>query len=206
MSFTQRPLPTSVCRAQLTAQDLSGERRCSRRDLGDGGQPPSSTPCAPHQNGLATLWKLRSPWRDCTKAFRFDPLVFVERLVAIAPHPREHQLIDHGVFAPASSLRHFIVLRPSAVDPEHERRWLNQSDHDWQWFALSVHGEWSPIGPVQCLGHRHDVGRILPRRSAAELLWNFIHRHWVRCPFCLAFVWFTDNASGTVLLLPTMVP
>ncbi|MCP5021539.1 MAG: hypothetical protein GY930_07155, partial [bacterium] len=29
------------------------------------------------------LWKLRSPWRDGTKAFRFDPLVFIERLVAI---------------------------------------------------------------------------------------------------------------------------
>ncbi|MCP4966745.1 MAG: hypothetical protein GY926_16150, partial [bacterium] len=28
------------------------------------------------------LWKLRSPWRDGTKAFRFDPLVFIERLVA----------------------------------------------------------------------------------------------------------------------------
>ncbi|MCP5020373.1 MAG: hypothetical protein GY930_01230 [bacterium] len=36
------------------------------------------------------LWKLRSPWRNGTKAFRFDPLVFIERLVAILPHPREH--------------------------------------------------------------------------------------------------------------------
>jgi hypothetical protein len=65
------------------------------------------------------LWKLRSPWRDGTKAFLFDPLVFIERLVAILPHPREHQLTYHGVFAPASSLRHLVVPRPAATDPEH---------------------------------------------------------------------------------------
>ncbi|MCP5023063.1 MAG: hypothetical protein GY930_14990 [bacterium] len=63
------------------------------------------------------LWKLRSPWRNGTEAFRFDPLVFIERLVAITPHPREHQLTYHGVFAPASSLRHLIVPRPSARAP-----------------------------------------------------------------------------------------
>ncbi|MCP5020663.1 MAG: hypothetical protein GY930_02705, partial [bacterium] len=63
---------------------------------------------------------IRSPWRDGTKAIRFDPLVFIERLVAITPHPREHQLTYHGVLAPAFSLRHLIVPRPSAPDPEDE--------------------------------------------------------------------------------------
>ncbi|MCP5022900.1 MAG: hypothetical protein GY930_14140, partial [bacterium] len=66
------------------------------------------------------LWKLRSPWRDGTEAFRFDPLVFIERLVAIPPHPREHQLTNHGVFDLAFSLRHLFVPRPSATDPEDE--------------------------------------------------------------------------------------
>ncbi|MFT5199499.1 MAG: hypothetical protein ACI87O_002169 [Planctomycetota bacterium] len=51
--------------------------------------------------------------------FSFDPLVFIERLVAILPHPREHQLTYHDVFAPASSLRHLVVPRPAATDPEH---------------------------------------------------------------------------------------
>ena len=55
------------------------------------------------------LWKLRSPWRDGTSAFVFKPLAFIERLVAILPHPREHQLTYHGVFAPASPLRHLVV-------------------------------------------------------------------------------------------------
>ncbi len=39
-------------------------------------------------------------------------------LVAIIPHPREHQLTYHGVFAPAASLRHLLVPRPSAADPD----------------------------------------------------------------------------------------
>ncbi|MFT5057564.1 MAG: hypothetical protein ACI89E_000329 [Planctomycetota bacterium] len=64
------------------------------------------------------LWKRRSRWRDGTQAFRFGPIVFIERLVAIIPHPREHQLSYHGVFAPSSSLRHLVVPRPSATDPE----------------------------------------------------------------------------------------
>ena len=34
-----------------------------------------------------------------------DSLVFIERLVALIPHPREHQLTYHGVLAPASPLR-----------------------------------------------------------------------------------------------------
>ncbi|MBL4770401.1 MAG: hypothetical protein JKY61_04535 [Planctomycetes bacterium] len=58
------------------------------------------------------------PWRDGTNAFLFDPIVFIKRLVAILPHPREHQFTYHGVFAPAASLRHLVVPQPSAVDPE----------------------------------------------------------------------------------------
>ena len=65
------------------------------------------------------LWKLRKPWRDGTRAFVFEPFdqeeTRLERLVAIMPHPREHQLTYHGTLAPASPLRDEIVLRrPSA--------------------------------------------------------------------------------------------
>ncbi|MCA9536553.1 MAG: hypothetical protein KC593_22880, partial [Myxococcales bacterium] len=70
------------------------------------------------EGGFEELPPSVRPWRDGTKAFRFDPLVFIERLVAITPHPREHQLTYHGVFAPAASLRHLVVPRPSAIDPE----------------------------------------------------------------------------------------
>ena len=45
------------------------------------------------------IWSLRKPWRDGTRAFVFDPLVFIERLVALIPHPREHQLTYHALLA-----------------------------------------------------------------------------------------------------------
>lgn len=60
------------------------------------------------------IWNLRKPWRDGTRAFVFDPLVLIERLVALIPHPREHQLKYHGCLAAASPVRdHVVPLPPS---------------------------------------------------------------------------------------------
>ena len=58
------------------------------------------------------VYALRSPWRDGTTHFVFDPLTFIERLAALVPRPREHQLTYHGVLAPASSWRDWIVPTP----------------------------------------------------------------------------------------------
>jgi hypothetical protein len=60
------------------------------------------------------IWNLRKPWRDGTRAFVFDPLVFLERLIALIPPPRSHQITYHGCFAPASPVRdHVVPLPPS---------------------------------------------------------------------------------------------
>ena len=64
-------------------------------------------------------WSLRRPWRDGTRAFVFDPLhqeeTRLERLVALVPHPREHQwtyFAERGwSLAPASPLRDAVVPR-----------------------------------------------------------------------------------------------
>ncbi len=55
--------------------------------------------------------KLRAPFRDGTTHFVFEPLVFIERLAALVPPPRMHQLTYHGVLAPGSSWRSEIVPR-----------------------------------------------------------------------------------------------
>ena len=55
------------------------------------------------------LPELRHAWRDGTTHIVFEPLIFLERLAALVPHPREHQLTYHGVFAPASSWRDLVV-------------------------------------------------------------------------------------------------
>jgi hypothetical protein len=58
--------------------------------------------------------ELRAPFRDGTTHFAFEPLVFIERLAALVPPPRLHQLTYHGVLAPASSWRSDIVPAPPA--------------------------------------------------------------------------------------------
>ena len=62
-------------------------------------------------------WSLRRPWRDGTRAFVFDPLTFLERLVALVPHPREHQWTYFGGLAPASPLRNAVVPRRTVPSP-----------------------------------------------------------------------------------------
>ncbi|MCC7013024.1 MAG: transposase [Planctomycetes bacterium] len=51
------------------------------------------------------VYGLKRHWRDGTSAVSFDPLTFIERLAALVPHPRAHQLTYHGVLSPASAWR-----------------------------------------------------------------------------------------------------
>ncbi len=46
------------------------------------------------------LLHLRRPWRDGTRAIRFEPGELLERLVAMIPRPRTNLLIYHGALAP----------------------------------------------------------------------------------------------------------
>jgi len=84
------PLCRHVCRPALSSERLSLDERGR------------------------VLLELRHPWRDGTTHLVFEPLVFLERLAALVPHPREHLLTYHGVLAPASSWRDLVV--PPADD------------------------------------------------------------------------------------------
>ena len=52
---------------------------------------------------------LKTPWSDGTKAVQFTPLEFVEKLAALVPPPRVHQIRYQGVFAPNHSWREAVV-------------------------------------------------------------------------------------------------
>ena len=58
------------------------------------------------------LLRLRRPWSDGTTHIVLQPLAFLERLAALIPRPRAHQLTYHGALAPASTLRSRILPRP----------------------------------------------------------------------------------------------
>ena len=116
-------------------------------------------------------WSLRRPWRDGTRAFVFDPLTFLERLVALVPHPREHQWTYLGVLAPASPLRDSVVPRsPEQRPPTDEgdpcarakrRSWAELLERT---FAVDV------LRCPKCGGRRHRIATITDPLVARKIL------------------------------------
>jgi hypothetical protein len=51
------------------------------------------------------LLRLRRPWSDGTRAIRFEPSEFLEKVASMIPKPRVNLLIYHGVFAPHARRR-----------------------------------------------------------------------------------------------------
>ncbi len=74
-------------------------------------RPPISTQRLSLNASGRVVHELRVPYRDGTTHFVFEPLAFIERLAALVPPPRMHQLTYHGVLAPAASWRSDIVPR-----------------------------------------------------------------------------------------------
>jgi hypothetical protein len=60
------------------------------------------------ENGEVS-YLLKTPWSDGTMAVQFTPLEFVEKLAALVPPPRVHQIRYQGVFAPNHSWREAVV-------------------------------------------------------------------------------------------------
>jgi len=63
-------------------------------------------------NGQVVYRLRRRCWRDGADsrgAVVFDPLTFLERLAALVPRPRTHQITYHGVLAPAAAWRDLVV-------------------------------------------------------------------------------------------------
>ncbi len=58
-------------------------------------------------------YDLRHAWSDGTTRVVFEALSFLEKLAALIPPPRAHQVTYHGVLAPAAAWRSAIVPGPS---------------------------------------------------------------------------------------------
>jgi hypothetical protein len=63
------------------------------------------------------LLRLRRPWRDGTRAIRFEPSELLEKLAAMVPKPRINLLVYHGVFAPNARGRRDAVRRARESAP-----------------------------------------------------------------------------------------
>jgi hypothetical protein len=83
-------------------------------------RPPLATQRLALAPNGRVIYGLKRHWRDGTSAVSFDPLTFIERLAALVPPPRAHQLAYHGVLATASAWRDLVVpkrARHSAAHP-----------------------------------------------------------------------------------------
>ena len=100
-------------------------------------RPPISTQRLSLNDSGKVVLELRVPYRNGTTHFVFEPLAFIERLAALVPPPRMHQLTYHGVLAPAASWRSDIVPRRGR-----ERRGSGNSEspdrpcHKYTWSEL----------------------------------------------------------------------
>ncbi len=82
--------------------------------------PLSSESLEQLPNGDLTF-KLKTPWDDGTTHLVFTPTEFIEKLAAIIPPPRFHQLRYHGILAPNAKYRSQVVpKRPVDPSPEEE--------------------------------------------------------------------------------------
>jgi hypothetical protein len=128
--------------------------------------------------------ELRHPWRDGTTHVLFEPLVFLERLAALVPHPREHQLTYHGVLAPASSWRDRVVppVRDGsdAAESSSSAAFVpSDPDSALDLFAAACPDvpPAAPAASAPCTGHS-------PRYSWAELLRRVFEIDVLTCPTC----------------------
>jgi hypothetical protein len=68
----------------------------------------------------SAIYKLKSQWSDGTKAILLTGTEFVEKIVAIIPQPRIHGTRFHGVLAPHSAHRKFVVPAPEPLKAQAE--------------------------------------------------------------------------------------
>ena len=76
-------------------------------------------------------YQLKTPYRDGTTHFIFEPLDFIAKLAALVPKPRTNLTRFHGVFAPNSKFR--VRVAPAKRGSGRKRRqpagenWLDKT-------------------------------------------------------------------------------
>ena len=111
-------------------------------------------------------WSLKRPWKDGTRAFVFDPHSFLERLVALIPHPREHRWTYFGSLAPAASIRDLVAHRAESAQADAHSSRIPWAELLQRTFGVDV------LRCPRCGGRRHWIAAI----SRGDAL-NRILRH-----------------------------
>jgi hypothetical protein len=85
---------------------------------------------------------LKTPWSDGTTSIRLSLLEVMERLAALVPPPRAHQVLYHGVFAPNAKYRKEILPKYRNPKPKGKHLKLVRKEKA---SAISRHVPWSQL-------------------------------------------------------------
>jgi len=130
-------------------------------------RPPLSEDRLSRLNDGRVAVRLKTPWRDGTTHVAFTPMEFIEKLVALIPRPRAHQIRYHGILAPAAGDRARVVPGVKVVRAEVSA----QKGNAWKWadlmrrvFALDV------LKCPHCEGRMRVLGVVIKRVAIEQVL------------------------------------
>ncbi len=69
------------------------------------------------------VYQLKTPYRDGTTHFVFEPIEFLARLAALVPRPRGNLVRYHGILAPNAKHRSAVVPNPSQQNSTTAHGW-----------------------------------------------------------------------------------
>ena len=122
-----RPLPNRCARSgwynlhagvRVAGGDAVARERLCRYIL----RPPLSHARLSERDDGTLVLRLKTAWRNGTTALILSPTELLQRLAAIIPRPRTHQITYHGVLGGNARLRSKVV--PTPPDRQLERAWL----------------------------------------------------------------------------------
>ena len=149
-------------------------------------RPPLAKSRLARQADGSLAMTLKRKWSDGTTGIVFSPMEFVERLVAIIPPPKAHQILYRGVLAGNSALRKEVVPRPRTEPAEEaterrSKRLTRQPRIHWEterpsWFDLlqRVFG----VDGFQCpmCGGRLELRCIVESSVSASKILKGLHK------------------------------
>ena len=140
----------------------AGERKRLEKLCRYVARPPISNELLEELSDGRIAYKLKRPWQDGTAAVVFEPAELLERMAALVPPPRVHQVRYHGVLASASSLRSFVVVSgKSRVENSQNECW---SELMKRAFELDV------LECPRCLGTMRLIACIMERDAIRAIL------------------------------------
>jgi hypothetical protein len=146
---------------RIGARDGAGRERLLRYLL----RGPLSHDRLREIDGGRLALTLRKPLRDGTTHLVFDPLELIERLIALIPWPRVHQIRYHGLLAPHAKLRPRIVARATSKEasPDLDAA-ATQTPRDSGLAARSRRKSWA-----QLLAHVFEIDILACERCGGRM-------------------------------------